>query len=588
MSIRNRGHATLPDRPRALTYVSGIEIEQVRLSESLMDELIARKLFTETRLMDLTADGKALAGVLADRHLLNDREIADIEAERTGLSRVNLRSAKRFDAKIVKIVDEELLRSRIVCPVRRDGARVVVATTEVSDELQRQLETIIGEPVAFEIASVSDIRFAIDQTHRALDDVSSITKQFEAAAEDRRTKVDLDTSDAATETDDDAPMVRLALKILTQARRDRASDIHVEPLEDRVRVRFRIDGVLSEVLTLDSRTGASLVSYIKVQSKMSIVDRRRPQDGQFTAVVDGDAQDVRVSTIGTIQGQKCVMRLLDKTRSTIALDRMGMPEDTCARYMKLARAPYGMIICVGPTGSGKSTTLYATLNEIMDDAINVTTIENPVEFIVPTINQIQTNDAAGLTFATGLRSILRQDPDVILVGEIRDEETATTSIQAAMTGHLVLSTLHANSSALAMSRFVDMGIEPFMVASSILGVVSQRLLRRICSSCKETHKPTTEELRFYEESGGAPKEKFYHGKGCGFCAKTGYRDRIGVYELLEMTEDIRRLVIDRAHTSEIVESAVGQGMRTMRTEAIALVEQDLTTISEVIKNVYVL
>jgi type IV pilus assembly protein PilB len=263
-----------------------------------------------------------------------------------------------------------------------------------------------------------------------------------------------------------------------------------------------------------------------------------------------------------------------------------MPTDTHETFSRLSRAPFGMVLCAGPTGSGKTTTLYATLTEVSDRARNVMTIEDPVEFIFPSINQIQTNEQAGLTFATGLKAILRQDPDVILVGEIRDVETARIAVQSALTGHFVLSSLHATDSVSALHRFLDMGIESFLIASSVIAIVGQRLVRRICPSCTTRYTPSSEELNFYEESGGAPKSDFYHGTGCNFCGHTGYQDRIGVYELLQMTPEIKRLIVGWATQDELRRLAQKQGMRTLRDEAIDLVSQDTTTIAEVIRSIY--
>jgi type IV pilus assembly protein PilB len=272
----------------------------------------------------------------------------------------------------------------------------------------------------------------------------------------------------------------------------------------------------------------------------------------------------------------------------LRLDDLGMPSDTHAKYSKIVRAPFGMVLCAGPTGSGKTTTLYATLSEVNNPTLNVMTIEDPVEYVFPSINQIQTNDQAGLSFATGLKSILRQDPDVILVGEIRDVETARVAVQSALTGHFVISSLHATDAVSALHRFLDMGIESFLIASSVLAVVGQRLVRRICPSCKTRYTPTAEELAFYEDSGGPAKEAFFRGTGCNFCSDTGYQDRIGVYELLEMTPEIRRLIVGWATQEELRSLAQKQGMRTLRTEATILVAQDITTVAEVMRSMYTL
>jgi type IV pilus assembly protein PilB len=340
------------------------------------------------------------------------------------------------------------------------------------------------------------------------------------------------------------------------------------------------------VLELPASMGMGLVSRIKIMAGINIVEKRRSQDGQFTTDIDGKGTDVRVATVATIWGEKCVLRILDKSRSVLRLEELGMPADTFDTYAGLVRAPFGMVLCAGPTGSGKTTTLYATLSEVSDRARNVMTIEDPVEFVFPRINQIQTNDAAGLTFADGLRSILRQDPDVILVGEIRDVETARIAVQSALTGHLVLSSVHGNDAVSALHRFLDMGIESFIVGSSVIAIVGQRLVRRICPSCKTGYRPSAEERAFFETHAGEAKTEFVQGTGCNYCGGTGYLDRIGVYELLQMTPGIKQLMVDGASQDELRRQAEAEGMRTMRDEALRLVAQDMTTVAEVMRSFY--
>jgi type IV pilus assembly protein PilB len=371
--------------------------------------------------------------------------------------------------------------------------------------------------------------------------------------------------------------------------RDRASDVHIEPMADTVRVRVRTDGALHQITTLPGQMGPSLVSRIKVMSDMNIVERRRPQDGQMAVTVAGRDLDVRVSTTPTAFGEKCVLRVLDKSRAVIELPGLGMEPATYARFSDLIRSPYGMIICAGPTGSGKTTTLYAALTAIDKDEINLVTIEDPVEYVFPTINQIQVNEAAGLTFASCLRSVLRQDPDAILVGEIRDVETARIATQAALTGHFVMSSLHATDATSALHRFMDMGIEPFLVASSLLGIVGQRLIRRVCEHCAEPYTPSAEELSFYERGGGEPgRDVFTHGAGCNFCGHTGYFDRVGIYEVLAVTDEMKELIVTNAPHAQLRALAIDQGMTTIRDQAIRLATAGKTTIAEVIRTVYVL
>jgi type IV pilus assembly protein PilB len=389
--------------------------------------------------------------------------------------------------------------------------------------------------------------------------------------------------------DENAPVVQVVTMILTQALRDRASDVHIEPMAGLTRVRFRIDGVLHDVVTLPAAMGGAVTSRLKVLAGMNIVERRRSQDGQFTSSVEGRDIDVRVASTGTIAGEKMVLRLLDKATSSYRLSELGMPADTYATYSAMVRSPFGMVICAGPTGSGKTTSLYATMTELNGTERNIMTIEDPVEYVVPSINQIQINEQAGVTFAGGLRAILRQDPDVILVGEIRDGETARIAVQSALTGHFVMTSLHATDSTSALMRFLDMDIEPYIVASAVAGVLSQRLLRRSCDQCRRAYDPTIEELEFFLEAGGnVPETGFSHGEGCTFCSETGYQDRIGVYELLRMTPAMRKLVAHNPDHESVRSLAIAEGTRTLRQEAVRLVEDRVTTIAEVIRGIYLL
>ncbi len=554
----------------------------------LGEQLIGSNLITEAQLqqaLDMQRDsGGRLGEVLVSLGALSDQALAHALAAFFGFEVANLRR-ENIDPAVTALLPEDVAREYSAFPVRITNDGLYVAVAEPSEDLRRLLSERSGHPVNLLIAPLSDVRWAIDSNYRAIGSVEKLVHLFESVEGSRRkTQENVGPEIVA----DDAPVVQVVDRILTQAMRDRASDVHIEPSDDIVRVRFRIDGALKEILQLPAAIGPGLVSRIKIMANMNIVERRRPQDGQLTIDIDGKDVDVRVATVATIMGESCVMRLLDKTRSVLHLNDLGMPVDTHTAYSKIVRAPFGMVLCAGPTGSGKTTTLYATLGEVSNPTLNVMTIEDPVEYVFPSINQIQTNEQAGLTFATGLKSILRQDPDVILVGEIRDVETTRVAVQSALTGHFVVSSLHATDSVSALHRFLDMGIESFLIASSVLAVVGQRLLRRVCPSCKSPYTPTEEELIFYEESGGPPKETFFQGAGCNFCSGTGYKDRIGVYELLIMTPELRRLVVGWATQEELRNMAVKQGMRTLRQEAINLVAQDVTSIAEVIRSMYTL
>ncbi len=489
-----------------------------------------------------------------------------------------------LDAEVVALLDEKLIRLHQVMPVALDGDSLMVLAADPSPHRRAAVEAAAQRPVRWYVGDPATVRTFIDRMLRADADVDRLVKAFEIP--DDQQKGMAQAAEAAS-VDDQAPVVQLVNRIVGQAMRDRASDIHVEPLDESLRIRFRIDGNLVEAFSLPIGVHAALVSRLKIMSGMNIVERRRPQDGQFSTNIDGKDVDVRVGSVATVFGEKVVMRILDKGRSMIGLAELGFPRDTYLQYSKMVHAPFGMVICAGPTGAGKTTTLYATLQEINSSGKNVTTVEDPVEYIFPGINQIQTNEQAGLTFATGLKAILRQDPDVILVGEIRDADTARIAIQSALTGHFVLSSLHGTDSVAALHRFLDMGIEAFLIASSVVGVIGQRLLRRICDSCKEPYSPGADELAVYRQhSGGSDKSQFFHGAGCNFCAGTGYRDRIGVYELLRITPELRRLIVGWATTEELRRLAVAQGMRTMLREAMQLVENDVTTVPEVVRTLF--
>jgi type IV pilus assembly protein PilB len=559
-----------------------------RQNVRLGDQLLANNLVTEAQLqkaLEMQRDSGGLLGeVLVSTGALTEQALAHALANFFGFDVANLRR-DNVDPAMLNFLPESVAREFVAFPVRMEDDNLFVAVAEPSEELRNALAKASGKPVKLLIAPLSDVRWAIDSNYRALGSVAQLVQVFESVEGSRKKSVESSEPEIVA---DDAPVVQVVDRILTQAMRDRASDVHIEPADDIVRVRFRIDGALKEILQLPAAIGPGLVSRIKIMANMNIVERRRPQDGQLTINIDGKEVDVRVATTSTIMGESCVMRLLDKTRSVLRLNDLGMPVDTHEAYSKIVRAPFGMVLCAGPTGSGKTTTLYATLSEVNNPTLNVMTIEDPVEYVFPSINQIQTNEQAGLTFATGLRSILRQDPDVILVGEIRDVETTRVAVQSALTGHFVVSSLHATDSVSALHRFLDMGIESFLIASSVLAVVGQRLLRRVCPSCKAPYEPTEEEMVFYEESGGPVKTEFFQGTGCNFCTHTGYKDRIGIYELLIMTPEIRRLVVGWATQEELRNMAVKQGMRTLRQEAINLVGQDITSISEVIRSVYTL
>jgi type IV pilus assembly protein PilB len=560
-----------------------ILLTQQFVSEAQLDEALATQ----------AESGGRLGEVLVQLRVLTPRDIAIALAAQLGLRTIDL-ARHEIDVDIAARLPESIARELVAIPVVVQGERVHVACADpLLEGIEQRLIEALEAPVRLVVAAQDEVEWALDHCFKSNAEIDDALRDFEQRAEVRR-RNRAETSDTSMiEVDENAPVVKVVNLILEQAVRDRASDVHIEPQQDTVRVRARTDGALHELLTLPASMGSPLVSRIKVLADMNIVERRRPQDGQMQFEIGDRELDIRVATSSTVFGEMCVLRILDKSKAFFQLAELGMPADTTESYRDLIRSPYGMVVCAGPTGSGKTTTLYATLAEVNDDAIKVTTIEDPVEYIIPSINQIQINEQAGVTFASGLRAILRQDPDSILVGEIRDVETARIAVQAALTGHFVMSSLHATDASAALHRFLEMGIEPFLLASSLLGVVGQRLVRRNCPHCVESYTPTVEELTFFERGGGDDLgdeqfTQFKRGAGCNFCGQTGYFERVGVYEVLTVTEEIRELIVKGASHSEIRVVAQQQGMRSLRDQAIRLVAEGETTIAEVLRTVYVL
>jgi len=482
------------------------------------------------------------------------------------------------------LISEAYAREHTVLPLRmnEDGSLVVVFGDEVDESRLSELQVLTRTRVDAVAAPRASVEEAIGQRYRVLPQVERWVEAFTARSGTQPVR-DTNNTFLASES---SPVVQVVDRLISQGLRDRASDIHVEPQENALRVRFRIDGILVDAVNLPKAMGPAIASRLKVMANMDIVDRHRSQDGQIR-IDRGDRHvDIRVSTAETIWGEKVVLRLLDQGRTLLSLDQLGLNEANFTLLKRLLNSPCGMIVVSGPTGSGKTTTLYAAIKELDPVAQNITTIEDPVEYTFKNINQIQIRKVANLTFANGLRAILRQDPDVILVGEIRDLETAEIAVQSALTGHLVLSSLHATDAAGVVQRFIEMGIEGFLVSSSLIGVVAQRLVRSICSYCREPYQPSVEEMELWEQHTPAEKEVFYHGRGCEQCAGTGYRGRVGVFEVLPLTDEVKRMVSARASAHEIRSHAIKQGMIDLRADAVLKVAADVTTLAEVMRCVW--
>lgn len=414
-----------------------------------------------------------------------------------------------------------------------------------------------------QISSAQDVMNRIEDTEFA-----SVATEFESPKD-------------LLELIEEAPIIRLLNALLQEAIKERASDIHIEPYENELQVRFRVDGILRKVLTPPKIIREALVSRIKIMAGLDIAEKRLPQDGRIRLVVGGRDIDIRVSLVPTTHGERAVLRILDRQQGVKGLWELGLSQRDIKNIEALVRRPNGIVLVTGPTGSGKTTTLYAALNRIDRDERNIITIEDPVEYQLRGVGQIQINPKIGLTFASGLRSILRQDPDVIMVGEIRDIETAEIAIQASLTGHLVFSTLHTNDSASAITRLLDMNIEPFLIASSLTAVLAQRLVRTICSNCKQPYEPTPEEKAYFGEK--SMIDKLYRGKGCSRCSNSGYSGRTGIFELLIVDNEVRRLITSRTDSQTIKEYALSTGMVSLFAEGLSKVREGITTLEEVLR-----
>jgi len=480
----------------------------------------------------------------------------------------------------LQLIPEVMARRYNAIPLALSGNTLQVAMADPTDifalEAFSALSKMRIKPIA---ASAKEVREAIDFSYKGYGDIekqlSLISVPNDAAGE--RLAVSADT---------ESPLVQALNLIVEEAVKARASDIHVEPEEDRLRVRYRIDGTLQDLMSLPVNIHSALISRIKILSNLNIADRHRAQDGQFSIKTKGREIDVRVATTPTVNGEMAVLRLLDKSVASLGLSELGMLPDCLQKYQDMLKTPYGMILTSGPTGAGKTTTMYASINSLDCLGRNVITIEDPAEYRFKDINQIQVNMQAGITFATGLRSILRLDPDVILIGEIRDAETANIAVQAALTGHLMLSSVHSSDAAGVLSRLLDLGIEPFLVASAVLGVVAQRMVRRICPDCSHLIEAPLLEQVAYEKEIGEKQTEFVYGTGCKSCAYTGYLGRTGIFEILLMSDSIRNLVTNRMNASQVRAQAIKEGMVAMITDGMHKVKAGITTPAEILRSAY--
>jgi len=550
---------------------------------SLSEILIIRGLMPITSMDQVTGDparDDAHVAELVEGGVVTESQVASARAAQLGLPFVDLTDYP-IDQSAVSLVPVALLRRHEVLPIGRDGDRLLLAMADPRDVLAlddiRAAVKMQARPV---VAERGDLLAALDRFVRSDSELSELTV---AMVEEHTSSSDL--VPVTDQAEDDAPIVRFVNLLISQAIQDHASDIHIEPAERQLDVRYRIDGVLHEMQHAPKSIQNGVISRLKIMSDIDIAERRKPQDGRMSVVHGGNRIDLRVATLPTVHGEKVVMRILDNTSSARNISDLNMLDHNFKMFETSYKKPHGMILVTGPTGSGKSTTLYTTLHAVAKPEINVITVEDPVETRMAGINQVQVNPKAGLTFASALRSILRSDPDVVLIGEIRDQETAQIAIEASLTGHLVLSTLHTNSAPAAITRLTEMDIEPFLVGSSLDSVVAQRLARRLCDRCKEGYQHDGNDLVRLgfpmAPDGGVPL--LFRPVGCVACSNTGYRGRIALHEVMVVSEEIERLAVARASNAELMRAAIAGGMLTLRQDGWAKVALGYTSIEEVLR-----
>lgn len=527
--------------------------------------------------------GQRLGVVLMDLGFTDEKHIMKALCSQLKLQPVDL-SNIRIPEEITKLTEEAVLRKHNLIPFQFHEKNPNVIKVAMSDPLDIRamddISIITGLQIERYVATPGDIAAAIDRYYGNAEALR-VAEQYTREREEQNKAKNVEAVDESSVQQ--APIVKLLGQIIEQAVHKRASDIHIEPMENQVRIRFRVDGVLHEAMRHDISLHAALIARIKIVSGLDISEKRRPQDGRATSIVDRQEYDIRVSILPTVYGEKVVMRLAQKKALTMDKRELGFPDDELAKFDKILSHPNGMILVTGPTGSGKSTTLYTALNELNGEGVNIITVEDPVEANVTGINQVQVNEKAGLTFSSALRSILRQDPDIIMIGEIRDQETAEIAVKASITGHLVVSTLHTNSSANTITRLADMGVENYLIADSVVGVIAQRLVRRVCPTCGVVHEasPADAKTLGFKDLNRKIMLRYPGHKECVRCGGTGYYGRIGIYEIMPITADLRQAITRGESADQLEAIALRHGMKTLRMSAVEYALKGITTVEEV-------
>ena len=549
----------------------------------LADYLLANRLVAPSDLdaasAESRAQGRTVGQVLVDRGILPESTLVKFVASQLGMPFYELAEVS-VDGSALALVPGSMCRRYALFPVGFSGETLRIAMADPSNVVALDdLRSTTGREIKVGVATRNDIIAAINRHYRSEGELGDISLAIDAEEEE------IEDLASVRQISDEAPIVKYVNLLITQAINDRASDIHLEPTETDLRVRFRIDGVLHEVMHSPKSIQSGVISRLKIMCEMNIAERRIPQDGRLTVNVPGGKVDLRVATLPTVWGEKVVMRILDNSTAMLDLAQLGFSTGNYQRFSESFTKPYGMLLVVGPTGSGKSTTLYATLNILNKPEVNIITVEDPVEYRLAGINQVQTHVKAGLTFAAALSSILRSDPDIVLIGEVRDYETAQIAVESALTGHLVLTTLHTNDAPSAVTRLVEMGIEPFLVGSAVDCVLAQRLARRLCTKCRREYTPVPEMLEAarFPWREGEPLPTLYEPVGCSHCSRTGYRGRLALHEIMPVTPAIEQLAAARASASEVEQVAREEGMVNLREDGMAKVLTGLTSLEEVLR-----
>ncbi|BCG61317.1 GspE/PulE family protein [Paenibacillus sp. URB8-2] len=547
-------------------------IVKKRLGDLLVENGIISQEQLEEALVEQLKSKRKLGDLLISQGYITEQQLIEVLEFQLGIPHVSL-FKYQIDPAITQIIPESMAKRYQVLPFMKEGGKLMVAMADPLDYFAiEDLRMSTGFRIEPAISTRDELQRAIARHYGMRDSMSQMMGELPSQEEIEETEI----------TDEDSPIVRLVNQMIQQAVQLRASDIHVDPGENNLAIRYRIDGTLRTERLIPKQMQGFITARLKIMARLNIAERRLPQDGRIKMQFEYKMVDIRVSSLPTMHGEKIVLRLLDLSIGVKSVDNLGFSDGNAEAFKEMIGKPYGILLITGPTGSGKTTTLYSALNQLNEESVNIITVEDPVEYQLEGINQVHVNPAIGLTFAAGLRSILRQDPNIIMVGEIRDTETAAIAIRASLTGHLVLSTLHTNDAISTVSRLRDMGVEPYLIASSLIGVVSQRLVRKICTECKEAYVPSQQESIMLGKY-GLKREVMHRGRGCGSCNTTGYRGRIAIHEVLTIDDHVRQLITNSASVEELRAAAKERGLVQLMEDGFLKVSQGLTTLQEVLR-----